>query len=215
VGLGDRADRPKPDLNSGDLCPRDAVCSGGRGLYCGISGRNVTGEWNRLIYFARIDRILTGTDYYLNPSYWDRLDNVYRDLKSGRALHLDPKYANYPPSDYFDSDIGSTGLLTDARILLSQTFVYLGAKGRNDYITGDLKRWILGDSKTKTKPWGMGHKRLLRDAAIYPGAYGIFLNHFEKMVKEFGYGYVGVPSNLAGYLEYLSDRGISRRVYEK
>jgi hypothetical protein len=42
-----------------------------------------------------------------------------------------------------------------------------------------------------------------------------FSNYFEEMVKEFGYGYVGVPSNLAGYFECLSDRGISRRVYEK
>jgi hypothetical protein len=175
VGRGDRADRPKPDVNSDHLCPRDALCSGGTGLYLwGSRGETSRGSGTGLIYFARVDQALNGTDYYLNPSYWDRLDNVYGPLNPGGAVHLGPKYANYPPSDYFDSDIGSTGLLTDARILLSQTFVYLGANGRNDYITGDLKRWILGDSKTKTKPWGMGHKRLLRDAAVYPEAYGIF-----------------------------------------
>lgn len=102
------------------ICVHETRYAAEEGDYiCGISGRDVTGEWNRLIYFARVDKILTGTDYYLNPRYWDRLDNVYRTLKSGQAVHLGPKYANYPPSDYFDSDIGSTGLLTDARILLS------------------------------------------------------------------------------------------------
>jgi hypothetical protein len=190
---------------------------------CGISGEEVPGDWNRLIYFAKVERVLPGTDYYLEPEFQDRLDSIYRSHKSGRAFHLGSAYANYPNTptandpkakNHFRSDIGSTGLLADAQIIYSRTFVYLGAEGRSDYMTGDLPRWILGDPATKTKPWGMAHKRLLRDAVLYPGAYEILSNYREKMIAEFGLGHVGEPSDLSTYLRYLAARGISRRVYE-
>jgi hypothetical protein len=60
----------------------------------------------------------------------------------------------------------------------------------------------------------MGHKRLLRDAALYPGVYEIISDYRAKMIKEFKLGFVEAPSDKKDYEWYLAARGISRSAYE-
>jgi hypothetical protein len=162
---------------------------------------------NRLIYFAEVETVISGELYYSGKAYEARLDCVYRDSGSGHAVHRGVAYPSFEETEKerarcIRKDIGYSSLLRDARILLSRDFVYFGAEGTADYLSLPHLSWIPG------KLFGQGHRRLVRDAALYPGACSSLVPYFKGLLKKHGSGYTAKkPTEDRDFHIYKRNRG--------
>jgi hypothetical protein len=159
-------------------------------------------EMGRLLYFASVDKVLSGDAYYLDPGYANRLDNAYGLGRGGRAIHKGEAFANYDESGlYLKRDIGREKLLAKAKILLSRNFVYLGAEGTKDYLKVSNKLAFI-------ESFGLGHGLL----SGKPEARRLLGLYLGDVLSKKGNGYAGIPTLKAEFKAYRAARGFYGKI---
>jgi hypothetical protein len=158
---------------------------------------NGNGRANRLLYFAEIESKISGDVYYREPV--TRLDQVYKDAGSGRARHRGRGLPNHDPSGtYFSRDIGKSGLLADANVLLARKFVYLGGEGKIAYPRPELIR-----AKVT-----LGHRYLESDV-FPPEYYAELTGYLQSLADSYGLGYRGKPTSFRDYKIWMANSGLA------
>lgn len=108
MGCGDRSVYRQKVLSLA-ICKRVIRTNAKKGdLVVGISSREMDGprRMGRLIYFAEVENILSGVDYYLDRKYRRRLDCAYKDAGGGRAVIRGTAYPHSQnQKKYFPRDI--------------------------------------------------------------------------------------------------------------
>ena len=87
---------------------------------------------NRLIYIARVTKVLPRGRYYEDPCYAHRADRIYECLDGGFARRADAQFHDRPGD--LENDLGRAPDYPRATVLLSRDFRYFGADGSADYM---------------------------------------------------------------------------------
>src|SRR6266487_1832153 len=114
------------------------------------SGRDVVG---RLIYAARISKVVDFDSYYSNPMFKGRVDNIYHSVDGMRREWIQTKNP-YHVERKIRHDTKAN------RVLISNHFLYFGPSGP--------KIEEIGNEFSKLLKKGPGHKKFRLDGQVEP-----------------------------------------------
>src|SRR2546429_7307729 len=95
----------------------------------GLGGKDLGG---RLIYIARVTRVVMNGSYYADGAYKSRDDRIYRRDGDGKfVVRVGAKY--HRDGSQREHDLGKPPLYARAVTLLSDDFRHWGERGTSDY----------------------------------------------------------------------------------
>ncbi len=144
----------------------------------GVGGKSVAELKDRLIYVMRVEKVISGKDYYSSGSeYWNRPDCIYE--WTGKKYKF-RNNAQYHSAEKLETDLGEPEEYNRAFCLVSNCFAYFGDSNK----------------KTQIEKIGDIYEKLTRSHQNKAENYQKLKKYIECILKEYGCGRHGNPIHL-------------------